>query len=264
MNLRGVLGALLVLFMSCATPMGVQAQEQPASPSPAATSSAPATCAHPNAAPRIVTASQPETPDADAFYGVSGNVLVEIKLDAASRITDARIIKSPSPIFDAASLESARNSTYQTEVINCHAVAKAFTFIVTFDAPASGPKLYEDPMKYFPGAWSCSSGASTRSVTVTRSDAGGTPSLIFESDGSAPQILLADQGHFWHLGSPGGVHLTAFPWVTAFWHFISEKSEIDYTRVDANTFVRTDRTLHDNGDVIITNTRCVKNSTTKA
>jgi TonB family protein len=263
MKLRRGLCVLLALPMFFAIPRDVRAQQQPPNPAPAATQSASTSCKEPNVAPRVVKESQPKVPPEAAFYGVSGQVTINITLDAASRVTNARISKSSSPIFELAALESAKSSTYQTEVVNCQGLAETFAFIVTFDNKTEDGRsvahpLYENPATYFPGTWTCSAGASPRSVTITLGGTDAFPSLTFVSDGSEAQTLAADHYHFWHFTAAGGVELTAYPWVTAIWRFTSDKSGVDYERVNDHTFIRTDLALNKSGDQVQTTTRCVK------
>jgi TonB family protein len=269
MRLRQVLGALLVLPMLFATPIGARAQEQPASPSPAATPPAPA-CKNPNVVPHVVSASQAETPPTAQASGLEGEVVVQVVLDATSHLLDAYIVASSSSILDASALKAARNSTYQTEIFNCRAIAAVYDFIVTYgyypgQRTVAIPYIkFTVPVKYFPGTWICSADASSYTLTITQSSASdGSPTLDLESDGSAAQTLVVEHGLFWHYHSVDGMDLTAHAWYGNTWKFARDKSELDFTRVDDNTFVRTDIGLDDKGNQTKTNTRCVKTVATK-
>ena len=62
----------------------------------------------------------------------SGRVLVVVSLDEHSRITGARVIKSPSPELNAAALQATRESRFRTEIRDCKPLAADFIFSVDF------------------------------------------------------------------------------------------------------------------------------------
>jgi TonB family protein len=254
--------------MLFATPMSARAQEQPASPSPAATPSASVTCPHPYVEARIATASQPESPP--LARDASGEVAVQVTLDAKGHLLEAHVIASSLAILDASALKAARNSTYRPEIFNCQAVASAYTFIVTYETYYSYqgriaiPVLkFTAPATYFPGTWMCSADASPYSLTITRTSASDAPpTLDFESDGRVARTLSLEHG-LWHYQAPDGTDLTASAWYGSTWKLARDKSELDFTRVDDNTFVRTDSGLDDKGNQTKATTRCVKSAATK-
>ena len=51
--------------------------------------------------------------------GITGTVEVIVALDEHSHLVSARIGKSPNAILNNAALAAARQSTYQTEIVNC-------------------------------------------------------------------------------------------------------------------------------------------------
>lgn len=120
-------------------PQGTSTAQATAAPTAAATA-APATptptptpsCANPNVEPRTVNAVPPDIPPIAAQQGITGTVTVQISLDATSKITAAKIVKTPSAVLNNAALQAARNSTFKTEVRNCLPVAADYLFIEDF------------------------------------------------------------------------------------------------------------------------------------
>jgi TonB family protein len=91
-----------------------------------------APCANPNVAPGTIAVSAPETPALAQAQGITGEVSVVVSLDERSRLTAARIAKSPSALLNAAALRAARDTTYRTEVRDCKPIAADYLFVVEF------------------------------------------------------------------------------------------------------------------------------------
>jgi hypothetical protein len=73
----------------------------------------------------------------DVYLGrVAGVVQVAVTLDDRSDLVSAKIYSSPSALLNAAALEAARDTSYQTAVHNCRAVAQTYIFSVAFDPPS--------------------------------------------------------------------------------------------------------------------------------
>jgi Gram-negative bacterial TonB protein C-terminal len=88
-------------------------------------------CAAPNVRPHTVFAARPMT--ASLPHGLSGTVLVLVRLDEHSHVVSASIYRSPSALLNAPALQSARLSKYQTLVRNCQPVGGSYLFEVIFD-----------------------------------------------------------------------------------------------------------------------------------
>ena len=88
----------------------------------------------PNAEPRVVSASQPETPALAQQQGISGDVTVVVQLDENSKLVSATVSKTPSAILNNAALSAARQSTFKTRVVNCKPIAESYRFIVEFSS----------------------------------------------------------------------------------------------------------------------------------
>jgi protein TonB len=89
-------------------------------------------CAVPNAPPTTLNATQVDTPEMAKEQGVSGTVSVKVDLDATSHVTGVSIDKSPSVLLNSAALQSARESTFRTEIVDCKPVANSYLFQVEF------------------------------------------------------------------------------------------------------------------------------------
>jgi TonB family protein len=258
MIFQRILCALFVLSLF-ATPIGANARQSHAVPVPTA-----AACLHPNVDPGVIAVSEPPTPPSAIVYGVSGEVRVAVTLDAASHVTDVHVQESSSSVFDAAALESARKTTYQTQIVNCQPQAKSFILIVTFDRSKQAHPLYENPVTFLAGTWTCSTGSSVHSFTFTQT---GTPDMAtFDvvDNGRSVQTISQDQFGFWHVITPDGPTLTAFPWVDPVWKYLNGTSESDFERINDRTFIRTDFTLNEKGEKIPTSTtRCAKSASAR-
>jgi TonB family protein len=118
-------------------PPGPQSSGPPATseplPTPAPTPQATKPpCAHPNVAPATVQVAEPETPALAQAQGITGEVSVVVSLNEQSRLTAARIAKSPSTLLNAAALRAARDTTYRTEVRDCKPIAADYLFVIEF------------------------------------------------------------------------------------------------------------------------------------
>ncbi len=68
--------------------------------------------------------------------GITGTVAVDVRLDARSAVIDARVASTPSVLLSAAATSAARNSQYETEVVNCVAVASVYRIMISFPSEA--------------------------------------------------------------------------------------------------------------------------------
>ncbi len=125
---------------SPAPPAPPQATSKPAAP-PTATPVPPPTptpkpaCAVPSADPKVVNAVPPEIPEIAQQSGNSaGEVEVKVDLDAASHIVSASIYKSTNPVLNSAAITSTKQSTFQTEIVDCKPVAASYRFVVDFNS----------------------------------------------------------------------------------------------------------------------------------
>ena len=112
-------------------PVVTAAPAPPPTPQPTPT---PLACAVPNADARTVNAAQPETPALAQQQGITGEVAVLVTLDENSRLVDAKVSRSPSPLLNQAALQAARQSSFKTRVVACKPVADSYNFIVDFQS----------------------------------------------------------------------------------------------------------------------------------
>ena len=93
-------------------------------------------CANPNAGPAVATA--PDTPDIAAqarASGITGVVAIDVSLDPAGNVTDAKVARSiGNDGLDASALTMARNASYTPKYTACKGVASSYTFTVKFVA----------------------------------------------------------------------------------------------------------------------------------
>jgi TonB family protein len=131
------------------------------SPSPAPS------CAKPFVDARTTSVATPIVPLAAMQQGVSGEVIVQITLDEHSKIVDATIVQSPSPLLNKAALDAARASTFATRIIDCVPVGDSYDFVVDFQATG---RLQPGPpaamVAYFSGAWNCATAGGSLLVRV--------------------------------------------------------------------------------------------------
>jgi TonB family protein len=116
-----------------AAPANTPAPATPPPPTPVPTPT-PLSCAHPNVQAGTTHAVEPEMPPLAAQQGITGDVQVKVSLDVNSKITGVSIFQSSSALLNNAALQSARQSTFQTEVVNCKAQAADYIFDVRFDS----------------------------------------------------------------------------------------------------------------------------------
>jgi periplasmic protein TonB len=88
-------------------------------------------CSQPFAAARTIEAVMPSTPDDAA--GVTGTAEVQVTLDAAGRVTDARIYRSTDDLrLDRAAVIAARTSRYAPAIADCTPTGGTYLFRVDF------------------------------------------------------------------------------------------------------------------------------------
>ena len=90
-------------------------------------------CAVADVPASTVRAMEPGPPPAEAMqYGIQGRVEVLVSLDAAGRVVNTAIKKSPSALLNGVALTSARESTYRPALHDCKPVPSEYTFTVEF------------------------------------------------------------------------------------------------------------------------------------
>lgn len=93
-------------------------------------------CTNPNAGPAV--SATPDTPDIAAAARASritGVVAIDVSLDPAGNVTDAKIARSiGNDGLDASALTMARNASYTPKLTACKGVASTYTFTVKFVA----------------------------------------------------------------------------------------------------------------------------------
>ena len=96
-------------------------------------------CNVPDTKPHLVSQALPILRRAARAGGpATGMVSVDVSLDERSRVTGTSVSSSTNPALDAAVVTAARNSTFRTQVTDCHPVASTFYFVITVAiAPAS-------------------------------------------------------------------------------------------------------------------------------
>jgi hypothetical protein len=91
-------------------------------------------CVRPFVPTTVVKAAEPRTPPMAQQQGITGLVHVLVSLDATSRILMTRIGSSPSALLNSVSIAAARQSVYQTAVVDCRPVPSAYDFVVSFSS----------------------------------------------------------------------------------------------------------------------------------
>ena len=81
----------------------------------------------------VISAVPPKTPVVAQQQGITGEVQVRVEIDKLGAVLSVGIQKSASPLLNDAALESARNSAYAPQVVNCKPVGGAYIFIVDFE-----------------------------------------------------------------------------------------------------------------------------------
>jgi TonB family protein len=104
-------------------------------PSKVRTDSTIAPCARPNVSATSLHPAEPATPPMAQQQGIQGTVQVVVSLNAQSEVVGTRIQTSPSAILNSAALAAARQSTFQTEILNCKPIAADYIFSVDFTSP---------------------------------------------------------------------------------------------------------------------------------
>ncbi|HET9393138.1 MAG TPA: TonB family protein [Candidatus Rubrimentiphilum sp.] len=93
-------------------------------------------CTNPNAGPAV--SATPDTPDIAAAARASritGVVAIDVSLDPAGNVTDAKVARSiGNDGLDASALTMARNASYTPKYTACKGVASTYTFTVKFVA----------------------------------------------------------------------------------------------------------------------------------
>ena len=94
---------------------------------------APAACAHPYVATTVTHAFEPAMPERAAQEMISGTVQVAVALNERGTPQAARIVASPSPVLNDASLTTAMRSEYTPAVFRCRPVAGGYIFGLGFN-----------------------------------------------------------------------------------------------------------------------------------
>lgn len=115
--------AILAAFVVAATVFGITT---------AAMAQTESTCTRPDSPARVLTVARPEFPTDAMMSGTTGTVQVRIELDEQSKIVGKPIAISGPFELRAASIVSAKNSTFQTQIVNCVPVKSTYRFAVSF------------------------------------------------------------------------------------------------------------------------------------
>ena len=129
-NTRGIPQGIGTSAPSTAPP-ATPAPSPPPTPVPTPT---PLTCARPNVDAATLHAVEPDTPPLAQQQGISGTVQVVVSLDAQSHVVNTKVQSSPSAILNNAALAAARQSTFQTQIVNCKPIAADYIFSVEFNS----------------------------------------------------------------------------------------------------------------------------------
>jgi hypothetical protein len=89
-------------------------------------------CERPNVPAAVLHAEEPETPMEAYLAKAKGTVYVRVVLDDRSRVIWTDVESSASPLLTDAAVQSARDSTYRTQVVNCRPIAAQYMFGVEF------------------------------------------------------------------------------------------------------------------------------------
>jgi TonB family protein len=123
----GAFAAIVSAFIAAAAPGAAQAPS-PAPPAPR--------CARADVPPSVLRTVEPDTPPMAQQQGITGIVAVDVSLDESSRVVSTRIRSSPSALLNAAALNAARSSVYQTAIRDCKPVPADYVLRVDFSAGA--------------------------------------------------------------------------------------------------------------------------------
>ena len=77
-------------------------------------------------------ATQPDPPAMAMSAHLTGTVEILVSLDADSHVTAATIVKSPSVVLNAGSLDAARQSTFRTTIHDCKPVPSQYIFSIEY------------------------------------------------------------------------------------------------------------------------------------
>lgn len=66
-----------------------------------------------------------------------GDVKVQVDLDESSRVIDAKVLETPSPVLNPAALLAARNSTYHTAVKDCMPMRSSVVLVMHYGPPVT-------------------------------------------------------------------------------------------------------------------------------
>ncbi len=90
--------------------------------------------------PVLISAAPPAYPELALKGRISGQVDLEVIVDATGKVVDARIVRS-NRVFDEAALSAAKQRTYKPSYLRGKAVSTAFPIVVKFElAPPTGPR----------------------------------------------------------------------------------------------------------------------------
>src|ERR1700730_3192197 len=96
-------------------------------------------CANPNVRASTLQAALPNVPLLAKQNGIEGDVEVVVTLDEQSHVIGTAVRSSPSSILNAAALEAARETVFQTSIRDCRPIGGRFIFVVTFQRSAPEP-----------------------------------------------------------------------------------------------------------------------------
>jgi TonB family protein len=103
--------------------------------SPAHNSTIGAVCAAPYTDAAIAAAAQPELPHIAKEQGISGDVVLEIRLSSSGRLAAAKVAHSSgNPWLDREALASAAQSKYVPATEDCSAVGGTYLLTVDFNS----------------------------------------------------------------------------------------------------------------------------------
>lgn len=110
----------------------VAATQAPPAPTPTPAPPKPA-CANPNVKAKTVNPVTPDTPEMARQQGATGVAQVQVDLSATSKINSVKIYKSAgNPALDQAALTAARQSSFQTDIVDCVPQAASYIYVVEF------------------------------------------------------------------------------------------------------------------------------------
>jgi len=115
----------LVVPAAVAPPSPVAAPPPPPPPDPPAVPAG-------EQAPKALSRVNPVYPEAAKEKGLQGTVTVELVVDEAGKVADARVLKSTDPVFDAPSLEAVRQWTFEPPLQEGKPVRARFAVTIAF------------------------------------------------------------------------------------------------------------------------------------